>query len=133
MQRLEQVVATYAWFHAYGNRVQKDPLATFVTNPEHPDVWDANHLSSVRAGTCAEIEQVLAQSERVFEHCQHRMVTVDPLTPEPFIARLALDDFTELSPTIHMVLEDDLHQSAARADLRPITSERDWAALYALT
>jgi GNAT superfamily N-acetyltransferase len=132
VQRLEQIVATYAWYQSYGNDVENLALARYVRNREHPDVWTANHMSSVRASSSAEIDQVFSHADRAFAHCQHRMAIVDSLTPDAFVARLALLGFKELSPTLQMVLEGPLAASGVNAGLRPVTSESDWRTLYEL-
>jgi GNAT superfamily N-acetyltransferase len=132
MRAIEQISATYAWYQGYGNRVDRQALATYVHNLEHPDIWDANHVSGVRAGGGAAIEQVLRHADRVFAHCAHRCVIADPLTPEAFVARLALDDFKELPPTIHMVLEGPLAARGADIELRAVATDDDWRVLYEL-
>ena len=59
MELVEQVSAAYAWQRALGHEAVQDSLCRIVRDPEHPDVWDANHVSSVRASTTAEIDQLL--------------------------------------------------------------------------
>ena len=141
MQRIEQVCETYAWYQSVGNQVADDPLARYVSNAEHPDIWVANHLSRVRAKTQTEIEQVLQRANAVLAHCGHRMVIVDPMTPPEFVARLALENYKELSPTLQMVLEGPivfkhskgpLKEQSRQIDLRPVSTEDDWQALYPL-
>lgn len=140
MPRLEDIIETYAWYQGVGNQVQTDELARTVRNPDHPDIWVANHLSSVRAQSADEIHQVLARGEQALAHCQHRMVIVDPLTPAAFVARLALDDYVELTPTLQMVLEGPLQtpspgarsQTAIQAEIRPVVSDADWDTLAPL-
>lgn len=132
MHSIEQISATYAWYRGYGNTVDSQPLATYVHDLEHPDVWDANHVSGVRAAASAEIEQVLGHADRVFAHCPHRFVIVDPLTPEAFVARLALDDFKEFPPTIQMVLDGVFAAQGADVEFRAVVSDDDWRVLYEL-
>ena len=132
MRSIEQISATYAWYRGHGNRVDREALATYVHNLEHPAVWDANHVSGVRAAEVAEIEQVLGHADRVFAHCPHRFVIVDPLTPEAFVARLALSDFKELPPTIQMVLDGPFAARGAEVELRDVASDDDWRVLYEL-
>lgn len=132
MRPIEQISATYAWYRGYGNRVERQALATYVHNLEHPAVWDANHLSGVRATDRADIEQVLGHADHVFTHCPHRFVLVDPLTPEAFVARLALDDFKELSPTLQMVLDGPFAARGADVEFRAVVTDDDWRVLYEL-
>ena len=143
MERLEQICETYAWYHSVGNLVDESALVRYVRNVERPDIWVANHMSRVRATSQSEIDQVLRQADRMFEHCTHRMAIVDSLTPDPFIARLVLDGFTELTPTLQMVLDGPLSLGDARREraevpesnqieLRPVVSDDDWETLYRL-
>jgi len=93
---------------ALGHNIVRDPCCCLVWDRAHPDVWDANHVSEIRARTAADIDQVLQAGGRDLGHCRHRLFVVDPLTPPVFIARLALDDYRELTPTIQLVLEGPL-------------------------
>ena len=142
MQRIEMICETYAWYKSVGNRAEQTPLARYVYNVEHADIWVANHLSRVRATTSSEIAAVLRRADQVFAHCSHRMAIVDSLTPDSFIARLVLAGFTELTPTLQMVLDGELETEhapkfktlAASRDLalQPVVTEADWDALYPL-
>ena len=132
MELLEQISMTYAWYQAYGNRVESLALASYVHNIDHPDIWMANHVSCVRARTTTEIDEVLGRADGVLAHCGHRFVIVDPLTPEPFVARLALASYRELGPTIQMVLGGTFTARGAEVELHAVTTDDDWRALYAL-
>ncbi len=50
---VEKIVATYTWQMALGNKTTDMPLCRIVQNSDHPLVWDANHISRVRAETPA--------------------------------------------------------------------------------
>lgn len=132
MDIVERVCAAYAWQRALGNTVIRDRLCCIVSDREHPDVWDANHVSDVRAASAADIEVVLQRAETAFAHCRHRLFVVDPLTPPAFVARLALDDYSELTPTIQLVLEGPLRVTPPDIDLQPVRTDNDWRRLYAL-
>ena len=137
---MEQIAETYAWYHSVGNLVERDALASYVRNVEHSDIWVANHVSRVRASSQVEIELVLKRADESLAHCTHRMFIIDPLTPDTFVARLALDGYTELTPTLQMVLDGYLvtsGSSRARAGgnsagvkLSPVETEADWDELY---
>jgi GNAT superfamily N-acetyltransferase len=64
------------------------------------------------------------------------MVIVDSLTPDPFVARLALNGYAELTPTLQMVLDGPLAARPARAtqslEFRAVTTDDDWQSLYPL-
>src|SRR5215470_12153956 len=89
---VDRVCTAYAWQRALGHEAVRHPCCCIVRDKAHPDVWDANHVSSVRPRTAAEIDQVLHDAEEAFSHCHHRLFVVDPLTPAAFVARLVLDD-----------------------------------------
>ena len=108
MDIVAKVCTAYAWQRALGHDTVQDPLCCLVWDHAYPDVWDANHVSVVRARTAADIDQVLQRADETFGHCRHRLFVVDPLTPAAFVARLALDDYRELTPTIQLVLEGAL-------------------------
>jgi GNAT superfamily N-acetyltransferase len=132
MHIIERISETYAWYQGYGNDVEEEPLATYVRNVAHPDIWVANHISRVRAQHADEIERVLSQADAALAHCSHRMVIVDPFTPQELVARLALDDYRELTPLVHMLLEGPIARAGAPVEFRPVVSDDDWAALYRL-
>jgi GNAT superfamily N-acetyltransferase len=127
-----RICAAYAWQRALGHPSSEDALCRLVVDPAHPDVWDANHASCVRAASEEECARVLTRAEQAFAHCRHRLFVVDPLTPPSFVARLALEDYRELTPTIQMVLRGEVPVRAHAATLRPVVSEEDWQQLAAL-
>jgi len=132
MDIVERVCTAYAWQRALGHATIRDSLCCIVWDRAHPDVWDANHVSGVRARTAGEIDQVLRRTEEALGHCHHRLFVVDPLTPAAFVARLALDDYSELVPTIQLILEGQLRAHPRDLDLRPVITEEDWQCLHAL-
>jgi GNAT superfamily N-acetyltransferase len=134
METLERISLTYAWYRAHGNTVVSDALAQYVKNVERPDIWVANQVSLVRATNESEIDQVLERADRELEHCDHRMVVIDPLTPDAFTARLALLNYAELSPVLQMVLTGPVvgKSAAAEVTLSSVTTEADWKTLYDL-
>lgn len=132
MDIVTSVCTAYAWQRALGHHTIRAPFCWFVSDPAHPDVWDANHVSEIRARTPAEINQVLRQADEVFSHCQHRLFVVDPLTPPAFVARLALDEYQEFIPTIQLVLEGPLRAQPRALDFRPVLTDADWQSLHTL-
>jgi GNAT superfamily N-acetyltransferase len=129
---VERVCAAYAWQRALGNDSVRDGLCRVVADRAHPDVWDANHVSEVRAGAPADIERVLRRADEALTHCRHRMFVVDPLTPAAFSARLALDDYRELDATLQLVLDGPLRADPRANAVRPVQTEADWQSLHAL-
>jgi GNAT superfamily N-acetyltransferase len=127
-----RICAAHAWQRALGHASRDDGLCRIVVDETHPTVWDANHASCVRAATEHDIDQVLALCARTFVHCRHRLFLVDPLTPPAFVARVALDDYRELTPTIQMVLRGELRATPGDVILRPVGEDADWRSLAAL-
>ena len=127
-----RVCSAYAWQRALGHATAQEPTCRIVWDRDHPDVWDANHISDVRAQTAAEIETVLRRADEALAHCRHRLFVVDPLTPPAFVARLALDDYRELPSTIQLVLDGNLRATPRDLDIRPVATDTDWDGLHAL-
>jgi GNAT superfamily N-acetyltransferase len=132
MDIAQKISLAFAWHRALGHETAEDPLCRIVWDRAHPDVWDANHVSLVRAATRAEIEDVLGRADTALAHCRHRAFMVDPLTPPAFEARLALEDYSERTPTLQLVLEGRLKADPRDVDLRPVTTDEDWRSLEAL-
>lgn len=132
MDIVERVCTAYAWQRALGHNVVTDHLCCSVTDPAHPNVWDANHLSGIRAHTSADIQTVLQRADEHLRHCRHRLFVVDPLTPPAFVARLALEDYSELTPTIQFVLDGPLRATPRDLEVRPVRTDDDWHILHGL-
>jgi GNAT superfamily N-acetyltransferase len=123
---------TYTAYHALGNDVHDHALCRAIRRDAAPYVYVANHLQRVRAKTAEQIDAVLAFLEQTLGDRRHRQVLVDPDTPAPFVARLALAGF-EPEPTLQLVLEGELcGRTAAPVDLRLAESDEDWASLARL-
>lgn len=130
---LARVVAeAYRWQRRLGANVIAERSCHVVTDPEHPDVWDVNHVDAVTASGEAEIEAVFAAMEAHFAHTPWRVVHADRFTPERFLARLALDDFVERPAAILMTLSRVLTDRGARVTLSPVVSDSDWDLLLRL-
>ena len=91
-----------------------------LTDPAHPNVWDANHADDVTAQTVAEIDSVFRAMDRHLGHTSWRVIHTDCFTPDAFLARLALDDFEERPVTIQMALQGELTDRGAPIELRPV-------------
>jgi hypothetical protein len=129
---IDRVCAAYTRQRALGHHSSHDALCCVVRDECHPQLWAANHVSAIRARTHAEIAEVMQRAERAFAHCEHRLFVVDPLTPAPFVAALAQDDYNELTPTILLSLEGRLRRTPRELDIRLAASEQDWAAIERL-
>jgi len=130
---LTRVFETVDAYLALGNEVIDSPLARYVRNPEAPRVYDANHVTRVRAGTPKEIDTVLERTEEMLSASGHRQFLIDPEAPLPFEACLALAGF-DVSEELEMVLDGELPdgREVHGVELRPVTSAEDWASVEVL-
>jgi GNAT superfamily N-acetyltransferase len=117
--------------HRLGNEVYEAAGATFVRNRQAPDIYDANHVASIRVTTDAQVDELFRRVDEDFADCAHRRFDTDHRTYPPLIARLRLDGF-ERSEGLAMVLEGDLIGRAREHDIRPVETDDDWAAFEEL-
>lgn len=120
-----------AW-KLWGNRVEELAGARFVTNPAFPVVRDANLVCGVRAESQAEIDAVLAHTERIFANFGHRRFQCDPRTPPTFEARLALEGYA-CDETLQLLLPGALRAEPRAVALRLAETDDDWAAIERLS
>lgn len=114
-----------------GHEVFADDGARFVRDTRFPRVYDANHVADITASTPEEIGRLLARVETEFAHCTHRKFHVDFRTPPAFEARLQLDGY-QLSHSLVMLLEGDLHGTPRPCDIRPVDDAAAWDAFHTL-
>jgi GNAT superfamily N-acetyltransferase len=132
VELVQRVCAAYAWQRALGHETSNERLCTVVRDVVRPQLWAANHVSQVHAHTRDEIDEVMQRAQRALSHCSHRLFLVDPFTPPAFVARLLLDDYGELAPTIQLVLEGELRIEPRAIDIREVNGEQDWLSIQAL-
>lgn len=125
------IVDACRWQRGLGHEIVETAHARIVRSLALPEVWDANHADAVTAETADEIEAVLRAMEEQLAHTPWRVVHTDPFTPQPFLARLALDGFAETPLVIQMQLAGEV-AAQPRAGLTPVESEADWRALAGL-
>ena len=94
------IADAYRWQRRLGNISIAASHCHIVTDPAHPNVWNANHADDVTAQTGAEIDSVFRAMDRHLGHTSWRVIHTDCFTPNAFLARLALDDFEERPVTI---------------------------------
>lgn len=58
MSLIEKVSNAYARQRALDHETMHDALGCILRDPAHPNVWDTNHISNVRASTAKEIDQM---------------------------------------------------------------------------
>ena len=106
--------------------------SVLVFNRDIPDIYDANHVDSIRASMAAEIEELFATVEHQYGHARHRRYDTDFRTPPEFVARLLMHGGYVREDTLVMVLAGDLNSSAAPLDIRPVQSASDWESYWEL-
>lgn len=119
--------ATDHAFMALGHATFEAEGASFVRNPAHPDVYDANHVRAVRAATVDEVECLLARADREFAHCPQRLVRLDPDTPTVVEAALVLRGY-QRSAVVLLLLEGTLGGTVGPHDVRRIVDDAGWVA-----
>jgi len=130
---LTRMFAAVDGYLALGNQVIDGPLACFVRNTEAPNVYDANHVTRVRARTPKEIDAVLSRADELMCESRHRQFLVDPATPPAFEARLALEGY-DCKLELELVLDGELATGPVPKGvaIRPVRTEADWASLAQL-
>jgi GNAT superfamily N-acetyltransferase len=129
MSVIEKIAATYTWQKALGHEVQDTGLCRIVRNLDLPLIWDANHVSLIRATSEEGLASVFQDEADLLGNCGHSVVHVDPLTPPLVEARLAAADYEDQTPILQMVLSGDLKVEPTSLDIRPVTQEEDWSSL----
>jgi GNAT superfamily N-acetyltransferase len=132
--QLSRVCESYARYLALGNRTELRPAANFVSNPGLPRLWDANHLSCVRAAHDAEIRALLEAASAHFAALDHEYFILDPLTPQAFEARLVQRGLNS-SAELELLLEGPLAPVSAVAglEIRLAESDADWETIGVLS
>ena len=110
-----------------GERFEADG-ANFLRNRATPRRFPANQTTLVRAEAPAEIEALMARFDAEYEGFGHRQINVDPGTPAPFVAHLALDGGFKVSEGLHLLLEGGLRATPAPVEIREVLEETDWLA-----
>jgi len=128
---LQRVCATVHGFMQAGNEVFAAEGATFVRNRTCPRRYDANHITDVHTDTPDAIERLLARADREFAGFGHRRFDLDPFTPPPFVARLALEGYG-CGETVQLLLQGELRALVRPAVIRRVENDRDWDAYAAL-
>ena len=130
---LRRVCASYRTQRAMAGERVAHPLATIVCAPSRPDVWDANFASGVFAHTPDEIQNLLEALDAAMpREVRVRKFFCDPFTPQPFVARLAVEGFAR-EGTVQLVLEGDLLARPRELKIRRARSDTDWAVVADLT
>ena len=112
---------------ALGNEQFRAAGATFVRNCAHPLIYDANYITGVETSTTEEIGRLLARADAEYSHTGHRRFCLDFRAPAPVAARLALEGYAR-DDALVMLLEGELRAGTPACDIRPVTTDDDWAA-----
>ena len=76
-----------------GNEVFAAAGATFVRNRSAPDIYDANHVTGIKAQSIAEIDALLQRVDTEFAGYRHRRFDTDHRTHPTLVARLHLEGY----------------------------------------
>jgi GNAT superfamily N-acetyltransferase len=121
----------HAGYHALGNAARAMAGGTLVTNAAHVHVHDANLLVHPQVPSTCAADEVVATIEEVLPPAARPHVHMGRSAHGVLEARLAADGW-EPTMTLDLVLRDALRGDHARVDIRPVTSEADWAAIARL-
>ncbi|MBI1816056.1 MAG: GNAT family N-acetyltransferase [Deltaproteobacteria bacterium] len=124
---MHRVCDTVHGYLEVGNEVFEANGARFVRNRSCPRRYDANHVAHVQCAVTTEIARLLQRVESEFAEFRHRRFEVNPFTPQQFVARLTIDDYT-FSETLQMVLHGELQARPRAVDIRLVHSEPEWLA-----
>jgi GNAT superfamily N-acetyltransferase len=114
-----------------GNEVFEAAGATFVRNRDAPDIYDANHVTNIKASSGEEIDALFVHAEEEFAGFRHRRFDTDHRTHPEVIARLRLEDY-ERNEGLVMLLQGMLNGQPPDFKIRPVVSDDDWNALAGL-
>ena len=131
MRLLERSIETLHAYYELGNERTRVGRAVLVANSTCPDVYDANCVTRITAETGADIERLLDEVDAAYSAVTNRCFKVEPLTPAPFAARLALEGY-QPNVELQSVLETGLGITAPAVDIRPVTDDEDWLSLAKL-
>lgn len=122
------------YFHAgLGGEVIEGDLFTAVRDNGRRSVWDLNRVFDIKASKSADIDSLLITSESLYQRQGYTYFSVSPFTPPSFIARLAMEDYKELTPVVQMVLSGALNGGRTEGfEMAPVISEADWGVLFKL-
>ena len=118
MRLLERSIETLHAYYELGNERTRVGRAVLVANSNCPDVYDANCVTRITAETGADIDRLLDEVDAAYSAVTHRCFKVEPLTPAPFAARLALEGY-QPNVELQSVLETGLGITATAVDIRP--------------
>ncbi len=129
---LAKVCETYRAQRAMGGEAVEHPLACLVRCPEHPLIYDANHVGGIRAQTAQEIAELFDACDGFFPaQVQHRKFFVDVYTPQPFVAHLTCEGYG-LTTSLQLVLEGDLRANPPEIEIEEATCAEGWLRVAAL-
>jgi GNAT superfamily N-acetyltransferase len=130
--RMRRIADTYLWQRRLGHAVFEMPYCGIVTDPAHPDLWDANHADNVTANSEGAVDAVLKAMDTRLAHSNWRVVHTNSFTPEPFLARLAYLEFMERPVVIQMLCHRLNTRRSSDVKIVKVDNEKGWEALTEL-
>ena len=110
---------------ALGHPVFSAAGATFVRNPELPDVYDGNFVFGVTASEPAAIDALLTRVAEEYPHAPRITFRTDPFTPPTFEARLVFEGY-EWADAILLILEGPVLGAHRKVEIRPVEDDEAW-------
>ena len=104
-----------------------------VRDDDNRSVWDLNRVFEVTASSDGEIDFMLETLANAYQLQGYNYFSVSPFTPPVFTARLALEDYKELTPIVQMVRAGGIDvDPPAGFRMAMVTSDDDWNDLHQL-
>lgn len=131
MSEASRVAAARRWFRLLGKTPVIDRGAIVVTDPSHPNVWDANFAL---AEPGADPDAVIAALDRAMPWSKWRVIVADALTDPAMVATLGFEGFEQAGPLIEMLASESASslQAVAPVTLRRATPDEHWSAFERL-
>lgn len=128
-----EVIASLCKTRAYrcglGLETEQTEHALFVRDKDAPDVWSANLILGITAGSELQFAELREAADAFFEHCSYRQYEIDPLT-SPFIEEtLASAGGLNQPSVLQMVLSGDSPSASPMVTIRPVEHSEDWEVL----
>ncbi len=136
MTKVDELVArvsnAYTFHACLGQETHALAYGHVIRDRSNPDVWMSNAVHGATAETPEERADLFKDVERLFDGYSYRHFIVDPVTPPPLIAALALDGYDEKTATLQSVLQGNISRPVPDVTIVPVTTDDDWDTLHAL-
>ena len=130
----QAAIEMYAYHGQLGLKRTDLTYCSVVQDEAHPNVWSSNKVFAIKAQTVEQSNELMRDLKVVFGDLSYRHFVIDPLTPEPFAAYLALNNYVVHATMLQMVLSGGVTsmKPLPEARMRPVVSAADWVELRKL-